>query len=37
VLPGFLYQMLIKENGAKQENNLGVQVMFTYNFTLNKE
>lgn len=31
VLPGFLYQMMIKDNGLKQENNLGVQVMFTYN------
>ena len=31
VLPGFLYQMLIKDNGATQENNMGVQVMFTYN------
>lgn len=31
VLPGFLYQMLIKDNGVNQENNVGVQVMFTYN------
>lgn len=31
VLPGFLYQMLIKSNGLQQENNLGIQVMFTYN------
>src|SRR5690606_23550774 len=28
---GFLYQMLIKANGAQQENNLGLQVMVTYN------
>ncbi|MBL0741175.1 DUF2490 domain-containing protein [Chryseolinea lacunae] len=33
---GFLYQMLIKANGAKQENNLGMQVMLTYNVSLMK-
>lgn len=27
---GFLYQMLIKANGAKQENNVGFQLQFTY-------
>lgn len=31
VHPGFLYQMLIKGNGKQQENNLGIQVMVTYN------
>jgi hypothetical protein len=31
VYPGFLYQMLIKGNGKQQENNLGIQVMVTYN------
>jgi hypothetical protein len=31
VHPGFLYQMLIKSNGLEQENNLGLQVMVTYN------
>jgi hypothetical protein len=31
---GFLYQMLVKENGLKQENNLGIQVMATYNIDL---
>lgn len=36
VLPGFLYQMMIKDNGMKQENNLGLQVMFTYNVKSNK-
>jgi len=33
---GFLYQMLIKANGAKQENNVGVQVMLTYNVDFTK-
>jgi len=27
---GFLYQMLIKANGAMQENNIGVQLQLTY-------
>lgn len=31
---GGLYQMLVKANGAKQENNIGLQVMMTYNFDL---
>ena len=31
VHPGFLYQMLIKGNGRQQENNMGIQVMVTYN------
>jgi hypothetical protein len=34
---GFLYQALIKSNGAKQENNLGVQVMVNYNIDLTKK
>jgi hypothetical protein len=29
--------LLIKSNGAKQENNVGVQVMATYNFDLSKK
>jgi predicted porin len=33
---GFLYQMLIKSNGAKQENNVGFQVQINYNFDLTK-
>lgn len=33
---GFLYQMLIKSNGAKQENNVGFQVQVTYNIDLTK-
>ncbi|MFZ6013869.1 MAG: DUF2490 domain-containing protein [Bacteroidota bacterium] len=33
---GLLYQMLIKANGAKQENNLGLQVQLTYNLDLTK-
>jgi hypothetical protein len=28
---GFLYQMLVKSNGAMQENNLGLLVQMTYN------
>ena len=28
---GFLYQMLVKSNGAKQENNIGLQIQVTYN------
>ncbi|HEY9008627.1 DUF2490 domain-containing protein [Ohtaekwangia sp.] len=34
---GFLYQMLIKANGTAQENNVGAQVMFTYNIDLTKK
>jgi hypothetical protein len=34
VTSGFIYQMMIKANGAMQENNLGVQVMLGYNFDL---
>jgi hypothetical protein len=33
---GFLYQALIKSNGAKQENNLGFQFQISYNFDLTK-
>jgi len=33
---GFLYQMLVKSNGAKQENNLGLQVMLSYNLDFTK-
>ncbi|HEX5169354.1 MAG TPA: DUF2490 domain-containing protein [Cyclobacteriaceae bacterium] len=29
---GLFYQMLIKANGLKQENNVGVQIQFYYNF-----
>jgi hypothetical protein len=31
---GFLYQMLVKSNGAMQENNFGVQLQFLYNIDL---
>jgi hypothetical protein len=34
---GFLYQMLIKSNGAKQENNIGFQLQIGYNFDLTKQ
>jgi hypothetical protein len=34
---GFLYQMLIKSNGAKQENNIGFQFQIGYNFDLTKQ
>src|SRR5260221_8054141 len=33
---GFLYQMLIKANGAKQENNVGFLLQMNYNFDLSK-
>ncbi len=33
---GFLYQMLIKSNGAKQENNVGFLLQMNYNFDLSK-
>ncbi len=36
-LAGGLYQMMIKSNGAKQENNIGVLVQFTYNLDLRKK
>jgi hypothetical protein len=34
---GYLYQMLVKANGAKQENNSGIQIQLTYNFDLTKK
>ncbi len=34
---GFFYQMLIKANGAQQENNVGVMTQFTYNFDFTKK
>jgi hypothetical protein len=33
---GFLYQSLIKSNGAQQENNIGFQFQINYNFDLTK-
>jgi len=33
---GYLYHMLIKANGAQQENNTGIQVALTYNINLMK-
>jgi predicted porin len=33
---GLLYQMLIKSNGAKQENNVGLQVFANYTIDLSK-
>ena len=33
---GCLYQMLVKSNGAKQENNIGLQLMVTYNVDCTK-
>lgn len=36
-IAGPFYQMLIKSNGAKQENNIGALVQFTYNFDLSKK
>lgn len=37
VTAGGLYQMLIKNNGAKQENNIGVLIQFTYNLDLSRK
>ena len=34
---GLFYQMLIKANGAKQENNVGINTQFNYNFDLSKK
>jgi hypothetical protein len=34
VTSGLLYQMMVKANGAMQENNVGLQVMVGYNFDL---
>lgn len=34
---GGLHQMLIKSNGAKQENNVGVLIQLTYNLDLSKK
>lgn len=34
---GALYQMLIKANGTKQENNIGIQAQFNYNFDFTRK
>jgi hypothetical protein len=34
---GFLYQLMIKSNGTKQENNVGFQVLLGYNIDLTKK
>jgi hypothetical protein len=34
---GFIYQMLIKANGAKQENNTGLLLQLNYNLDLTKK
>lgn len=34
---GGLHQILIKNNGAKQENNIGILIQFTYNLDLSKK
>jgi len=34
---GGIYQILIKRNGAQQENNVGVLLQLTYNFDLRKK
>lgn len=36
ITTGFLYQLLIKANGAKQENNYGVHMTIVYNLDLSK-
>ncbi len=34
---GFFYQMLIKANGAQQENNVGINTQLTYNLDFSKK
>lgn len=34
---GFFYQMLIKANGAQQENNVGIMTQLTYNIDLTRK
>jgi hypothetical protein len=34
---GALYQMMVKKNGAQQENNTGIIVQFNYNFDFSKK
>ncbi len=34
---GAFYQLLIKANGTKQENNIGIQAQLTYNFDFTKK
>ena len=35
-LAGFNYQLLVKSNGAQQENNMGIGIFLVYNFDLTK-
>jgi hypothetical protein len=37
VIGGFLNQTLVKSNGAKQENNIGFLIHFTYNVDLTRD
>ena len=34
---GFFFQALLKSNGTKQENNIGLMTQFTYNFDFTKK
>jgi hypothetical protein len=34
---GGIYQIIIKRNGAQQENNVGALVQLTYNFDLRRK
>jgi hypothetical protein len=34
---GFFYQKLVKLSGMKEENNIGFQILFQYNFDLTKQ
>ena len=36
ITAGGLHQMLVKKNGAQQENNIGLIVQFNYNFDFSK-
>jgi hypothetical protein len=37
VQSGYFYQLLIKSNGAKQENNSGIMVQLNYNFDFTRQ
>ncbi len=37
ITAGALYQMLVKKNGAQQENNIGSIIQFNYNFDFSKK
>jgi long-subunit fatty acid transport protein len=34
---GYFWQLLVKANGAQQENNMGIGTWLTYNFDLTRK